>query len=226
MLYEKDHENTYTNSAKNRMVDYLDEYLLQLEANTQLNNYENFLYGKAVMIDNKQYRLNDVCEVAMCEKTIPTFFEIKMHMDGAQEMLTEMFEKAELTDVTLNGMVYHIKLAVPTDEKLDEFSGKIKIISRSQIANITKVKAETIQRIQKGVQAEFIDVIESSMSGREVTKLHEELRQYFMYLAANAQKKILGKHFKFEDDFTAQDYDRTTRMINGEVIEDDDDDDD
>ena len=47
-----------------------------------------------------------------------------------------------------------------------------------------------------------------------------------MYLAANAQKKILGKHFKFEDDFTAQDYDRTTRMINGEVIEDDDDDDD
>ena len=39
MLYEKDHENTYTNSAKNRMVDYLDEYILQLEANTQLNNY-------------------------------------------------------------------------------------------------------------------------------------------------------------------------------------------
>jgi len=225
MLYEKDHENTYTNSAKNRMVDYLDEYILQLEANTQLNNYERFLYGKTVIIDNKKYRLNDVCEIIMCEKTIPTFFEIKMHMDGAQEMLTEMLEEAELTDVTLKGIVYHVKLAMPTDEKLDELSGKIKIVSRAQIANITKVKAETVQRIQKGVQAEFIDIIESSLSSREVTKLHEELRQYFMYLATNAQKKILGKHFKFEEDFTEKDYDLVIRMINGEVIEDDDEDD-
>ena len=53
MFHEREHENTYTNSAKNRMVDYLDEYLGLLEANTQINNYENFLYQQEEVIMKK-----------------------------------------------------------------------------------------------------------------------------------------------------------------------------
>ncbi|MEZ7813852.1 MAG: hypothetical protein QMB16_09300 [Paracoccaceae bacterium] len=225
MLYLQDHENTYTNSAKNRMVDFLDEYVLQLDTNTQINNYENFLYGKTLHLENKKYRLVDACEVKMCSKTPPTFFEVKMHMDGCQEMLTEMFEEAELTDVKLKDKTYRVELKAPTNDKLDELSGKLKLISRSQISNITKIKAETVQRIQKGVQREFIDTLESAQASREVAKLHDELRQYFQYLGVNAQMKILGKHFKFEEEFTKKQYDRVVRLINGEVIEDDEDDD-
>ena len=87
MFHEREHENTYTNSAKNRMVDYLDEYLGLLEANTQINNYENFLYGKTTRIDKMKYRLADICEITMCDQVPPTHFKIQMNIPGAQTIL-------------------------------------------------------------------------------------------------------------------------------------------
>ena len=224
MLYQNDLDSTYTNSAKNRMVDFLDIYVADLSKNTEINNYENFLYGKTLHLENGKYRLADVCKIKMCPKEPPTFFEIKMHMDGCKEMLEEMLEENTLSNIKLKGNVYHIKLPPPTDEKLNEVSGKLKLISRTAISNITKIKAETVQRIQKGLQREYIDTIEAAQAKKELTQLFDELRQYFQFLSVNAQRKILGKEFKFSDNFTNAHYDRVVRMINGEVIMDDDED--
>jgi hypothetical protein len=224
MFHERDHENTYTNSAKNRMVDYLDEYLGLLEANTQINNYENFLYGKTTRIEKMKHRLADICELTMCSQAPPTHFKIKMNINGAQTALEELFDEADLPNFKLKNMTYHITLSMPTEEKLDELSDKISAICAKQIRMITKVKSETMQRVQKAVQNEFITTIEAVQARRQVEKLHKELSFYFKFLACNGRMKLLNENFKFDDDFSKRDYSRALKMINdGEFSTEEDD---
>lgn len=224
MFHEREHENTYTNSAKNRMVDYLDEYLGLLEANTQINNYENFLYGKTTRIDKMKHRLSDICEISMCSQVPPTYFKIKMNITGAQSALEEMLEEADLTNFRLVDMTYHITLSMPSEEYLDGLSDRISSICDKQIRMITKVKSETMQRVQKAVQNEFITTVEAVQARRQVEKLHKELTLYFKFLACNGRMKLLGENFQFDDEFTKNDYKRALKMINdGEIsLEDDD----
>lgn len=218
MFHEREHENTYTNSAKNRMVDYLDEYLGLLEANTQINNYENFLYGKTTRIDKMKYRLADICEITMCDQVPPTHFKIQMNIPGAQTILEELLEEADLQNFKLKDMTYHITLRMPSDETLDELSEKVSAVCSKQIRMITKVKSETMQRVQKAVQNEFITTVEAVQAKRQVEKLHKELVFYFKFLACNSIMKLLGDNFQFDDEFTKKDYTRATRMINdGEI---------
>ena len=218
MFHEREHENTYTNSAKNRMVDYLDEYLGLLEANTQINNYENFLYGKTTRIDKMKYRLADICEITMCDQVPPTHFKIQMNIPGVQTILEELLEEADLQNFKLKDMTYHITLSMPSDETLDELSEKVSAVCSKQIRMITKVKSETMQRVQKAVQNEFITTVEAVQAKRQVEKLHKELVFYFKFLACNGRMKLLGDNFQFDDEFTKKDYTRATRMINdGEI---------
>ena len=224
MLHEREHENTYTNSAKNRMVDFLHDYERLLEANVQVNNYEHFLYGRTTRIRKMKHRLTDICEITMCDQSPPTFFEITMNLDGAQQFLEEMFEEADLTKYELEGMTYHITLDAPDEDKLDELSDKINAICSKQIRLITRVKSETMQRVQKAVQNEFISAIDAVQARRQVEKLHKELSYYFKYLACNSQMKLLGDNFQFGDEFSENDYARVFKLIaTGESLKDEDD---
>lgn len=215
MFHEREHENTYTNCAKNLMVDVLYDYVDLLDANTQVNNYENLLYGRTARIERVKYRLSDVCELVMCNEVPPSYFKVRMNLGGAKDALEDIFQEVGLTNFKLTDMTYHVTLQRPSEQKLDELAKKISIICSQQIRKITKVKAETLQRVQKALQNEFISTADAVQAKRQVDKLSKELTLYFKYLKCNAQMKLLGDNFQFDDDFTKGDYARALKLIDG-----------
>lgn len=217
LLHQRNYENSYTNSAKNRMVDGLIELQKSLKANVQINNYEGLLIGKTVRVRRVKYRLNDICEIEMCPQIPPTFFKINMKVDGAQQFIAEELEQAELTNFKLSGNSFYIKLKAPDSDRRDEYSRKIDMICSSQIRSITNVKSETIQRIQKALQNDFITPKEATQARNQIERLHAQMCQYFKYLACTTKKKVLGKNHTFTDDFTKKDFSQIAKLANGEI---------
>lgn len=216
MLHQRNYANSYTNSAKNRMIDRLNDLQTSLSANSQVNNYEGFFIGKTVRIRRVKYRLNDICEIEMCPLIPPTFFKIHMKVDGAQNFIEEELKQAALTKYKLLGDSYYVKLKAPDSDTRDKHSQKIDMICSTQVRLITKVKSETIQRIQKALQNEFITPKEATQARQEIDKIHEQMCLYFKYLACITKKKLSGKNHTFSDDFKKTDFLRISKLVSCE----------
>lgn len=217
MLHQRDYMNTYTNSAKNRMVDRLNELQTLLEVNMQINNYEGFFVGKTVRIKRVKYQLADICEIEMCPQLLPTYFKIVMKIDGGQQFIEEELRHAELTNYKLSGDHYLVKLRPPDSYKRDEHSRKIDMICSTQIRLITTVKSETIQRTQKALQNEFITPKEATQARQQIERLHKQMCDYFKYLACATKKNLFGKNHTFSDDFTRKDFLRIAKLASSKI---------
>ena len=195
-MNEEDLTDSYSQEANENMKVAIENLVTNLTQVGSADAYKNALFGLKIMVDKRPRRITDVANVEPGLK--PRSLDLMVYSRELIPLVVEEIKVAGFKNVTSDIELQRVTIIVPapTLEDLERIEDDLDRVARSTVSNLTKVKANSSQRLKAGLENEYIEVAEAGKARKNL----DEIIDYYVEIAKlhvlKKRIKVMGKYFQ------------------------------
>ena len=197
VLKVKEVENTYVNSAKERMYDVVKLFVTNAEGSVSLNDFSQIFKTVTVWIKFRPRKLGTYVEVIKersTEKTISVRYSADEYVPHVKEVLRE--HNLRVKSIANNVMVCQVPK--PSDQDIEIAVQKVKVLANTARSSLSQVKADTIPRLQAALKNEYLEAKDVKFSIGNIEKVEQQMAAMLTYFRLENEKILSGRSFDFD----------------------------
>mgnify|MGYP001381680079 FL=1 len=195
-MNEEDLTDSYSQEANENMKVAIESLVTNLAQVGSADAYKNALFGLKIMVDKRPRRITDVANVEPGLK--PRSLDLMVYSRELIPLVVEEIKVAGFKNVTSDIELQRVTIVVPapTLEDLERIEDDLDRVARSTVSNLTKVKANSSQRLKAGLENEYIEVAEAGKARKNL----DDIIEYYVEIAKlhvlKKRIKVMGKYFQ------------------------------
>ena len=195
-MNEEDLTDSYSQEANQNMKVTIENLVTSLTQVGSSDAYKNALFGLKIMVDKKPRRITDVANVEPGLK--PRSLDLMVYSRELIPLVVEEIKVAGFKNVTSDLELQRVTIIVPapTLEDLERIEDDLDRVARSAVSSLTKVKANSSQRLKAGLENEYIEVAEAGKARKNL----DDIIEYYVEIAKlhvlKKRIKVMGKYFQ------------------------------
>jgi hypothetical protein len=117
-------------------------------------------------------------------------------------LVVEEIKVAGFKNVTSDVELQRVTIVVPppTLEDLERIEDDLDRVARSTVSNLTRIKANSSQRLKAGLENEYIEVAEAGRARKNLDDAIEHYVQISKLLILRKRIEVMGKYFQPKND--------------------------
>ena len=199
-MNEEDLTDSYSQEANENMKVAIENLKTSLNDVGSADAYKNALFGLKIMVDKKPRRITDVCNVEPGLK--PRSLDLLVYSRELIPLVVEEIKVAGFKNVTSDIELQRVTIVVPppTLEDLERIEDDLDRVARSTVSNLTRIKANSGQRLKAGLENEYIEVAEAGKARKNLDDAIEYYVQISKLHILKKRIKVMGKYFQPKND--------------------------
>ena len=199
-MNEEDLTDSYSQEANENMKVAIEKLRTDLEQIGSSDAYKNALFGLKIMVDKRPRRITDVANVEPWLK--PRSLDLMVYSRELIPLVVEEIKLAGFKNVTSDIELQRVTIIVPapTLEDLERIEDDLDRVARSTVSNLTRVKANSSQRLKAGLENEYIEVAEAGRARKNLDDIIEYYVQIAKLHILKKRMKVMGKYFQPKND--------------------------
>ena len=199
-MNEEDLTDSYSQEANENMKVAIEKLRTDLEQIGSSDAYKNALFGLKIMVDKRPRRITDVANVEPGLK--PRSLDLMVYSRELIPLVVEEIKLAGFKNVTSDIELQRVTIIVPapTLEDLERIEDDLDRVARSRVSNLTRVKANSSQRLKAGLENEYIEVAEAGRARKNLDDIIEYYVQIAKLHILKKRMKVMGKYFQPKND--------------------------
>ena len=190
-------QNSYINSAKERMNDVIDKVLTNAENSVALNDFSLIFKSVTVWIKFRPRKLGQYVEIIK-ERTTADSITIRFSSDEYVPHIKEVLKEHRLKIISTENNIIVCKTPRPSDQDIEIALQKVKVLANTAKNSLSQVKADSIQRLQAALKNEYLEAKDVKFAITNIEKVEEKFTAVLIYSRLEAEKKIGGKLFRYD----------------------------
>lgn len=190
-------QNSYINSAKERMNDVIDTFLNNAENSVALNDFSLIFKSVTVWIKFRPRKLGQYVEIIK-ERTTADSITIRFSSEEYVPHIKEVLKEHRLKIIATENNIIVCKTPRPSDQDIEIALQKIKVLANTAKNSLSQVKADSIQRLQAALKNEYLEAKDVKFAISNIEKVEEKFTAVLIYSRLEAEKKIGGKLFRYD----------------------------
>ncbi|MFL2812953.1 MAG: hypothetical protein ACJZ8H_04035 [Paracoccaceae bacterium] len=195
-MNEEELTDSYSQEANENMKVSIENLVTSLTQVGSADAYKNALFGLKIMVDKRPRRITDVANVEPGLK--PRSLDLMVYSRELIPLVVEEIKVAGFKNVTSDIELQRVTIIVPapTLEDLERIEDDLDRVARSTVSSLTKVKANSSQRLKAGLENEYIEVAEAGKARKNL----DDIIEYYVEIAKlhvlKKRIKVMGKYFQ------------------------------
>ena len=199
-MNEEDLTDSYSQEANENMKVAIEKLKTDQTQIGSSDAYKNALFGLKIMVDKRPRRITDVSNVEPGLK--PRSLDLMVYSRELIPLVVEEIKLAGFKNVTSDIELQRVTIIVPapTLEDLERIEDDLDRVARSTVSNLTRVKANSSQRLKAGLENEYIEVAEAGRARKNLDDIIEYYVQIAKLHILKKRIKVMGKYFQPKND--------------------------
>ncbi len=199
-MNEEDLTDSYSQEANENMKVAIENLKTNLTQVGSADAYKNALFGLKIMVDKKPRRVTDVANVEPGLK--PRSLDLMVYSRDFIPLVVEEIKLAGFKNVTSDVELQRVTIVVPppTLEDLERIEDDLDRVARSTVSNLTRIKANSGQRLKAGLENEYIEVADAGKARKNLDDTIEHYVQIAKLLILKKRMEVMGKYFQPKND--------------------------
>ena len=195
-MNEEDLTDSYSQEANENMKVALENLVTNLTQVGSADAYKNALFGLKIMVDKRPRRITDVANVEPGLK--PRSLDLMVYSRELIPLVVEEIKLAGFKNVTSDIELQRVTIIVPapTLEDLERIEDDLDRVARSTVSNLTKVKANSSQRLKAGLENEYIEVAEAAKARKNLDEIIDHYVEISKLHVLKKRITVMGKYFQ------------------------------
>ena len=195
-MNEEDLTDSYSQEANENMKVAIENLVTNLTQVGSADAYKNALFGLKIMVDKRPRRITDVANVEPGLK--PRSLDLMVYSRELIPLVVEEIKLAGFKNVTSDIELQRVTIIVPapTLEDLERIEDDLDRVARSTVSNLTKVKANSSQRLKAGLENEYIEVAEATKARKNLDEIIDHYIEIAKLHVLKKRIKVMGKYFQ------------------------------
>ena len=195
-MNEEDLTDSYSQEANENMKVAIENLVTNLTQVGSADAYKNALFGLKIMVDKRPRRITDVANVEPGLK--PRSLDLMVYSRELIPLVVEEIKVAGFKNVTSDIELQRVTIIVPapTLEDLERIEDDLDRVARSTVSNLTKVKANSSQRLKAGLENEYIEVAEAGKARKNLDEIIDHYVEIAKLHVLKKRIKVMGKYFQ------------------------------
>ena len=195
-MNEEDLTDSYSQEANENMKVAIESLVTNLTQVGSADAYKNALFGLKIMVDKRPRRITDVANVEPGLK--PRSLDLMVYSRELIPLVVEEIKLAGFKNVTSDIELQRVTIIVPapTLEDLERIEDDLDRVARSTVSNLTKVKANSSQRLKAGLENEYIEVAEAGKARKNLDEIIDHYVEIAKLHVLKKRIKVMGKYFQ------------------------------
>tara|TARA_A100001011_G_C14022041_1_gene719868 strand:+ start:125 stop:763 length:639 start_codon:yes stop_codon:yes gene_type:complete len=195
-MNEEDLTDSYSQEANENMKVAIESLVTNLTQVGSADAYKNALFGLKIMVDKRPRRITDVANVEPGLK--PRSLDLMVYSRELIPLVVEEIKVAGFKNVTSDIELQRVTIIVPapTLEDLERIEDDLDRVARSTVSNLTKVKANSSQRLKAGLENEYIEVAEAGKARKNLDEIIDHYVEIAKLHVLKKRIKVMGKYFQ------------------------------
>ena len=195
-MNEADLTDSYSQEANENMKVTIENLVTNLTQVGSADAYKNALFGLKIMVDKRPRRITDVANVEPGLK--PRSLDLMVYSRELIPLVVEEIKLAGFKNVTSDIELQRVTIIVPapTLEDLERIEDDLDRVARSTVSNLTKVKANSSQRLKAGLENEYIEVAEAGKARKNLDEIIDHYVEIAKLHVLKKRIKVMGKYFQ------------------------------
>ena len=195
-MNEEDLTDSYSQEANENMKVAIENLVTYLTQVGSADAYKNALFGLKIMVDKRPRRITDVANVEPGLK--PRSLDLMVYSRELIPLVVEEIKLAGFKNVTSDIELQRVTIIVPapTLEDLERIEDDLDRVARSTVSNLTKVKANSSQRLKAGLENEYIEVAEATKARKNLDEIIDHYVEIAKLHVLKKRIKVMGKYFQ------------------------------
>ena len=195
-MNEEDLTDSYSQEANENMKVAIENLVTNLTQVGSADAYKNALFGLKIMVDKRPRRITDVANVEPGLK--PRSLDLMVYSRELIPLVVEEIKLAGFKNVTSDIELQRVTIIVPapTLEDLERIEDDLERVARSTVSNLTKVKANSSQRLKAGLENEYIEVAEAAKARKNLDDIIDHYVEIAKLHVLKKRIKVMGKYFQ------------------------------
>jgi len=195
-MNEEDLTDSYSQEANENMKVAIENLVTNLTQVGSADAYKNALFGLKIMVDKRPRRITDVANVEPGLK--PRSLDLMVYSRELIPLVVEEIKVAGFKNVTSDIELQRVTIVVPapTLEDLERIEDDLDRVARSTVSNLTKVKANSSQRLKAGLENEYIEVAEAGKARKNLDEIIDHYVEVAKLHVLKKRIKVMGKYFQ------------------------------
>ena len=195
-MNEEDLTDSYSQEANENMKVAIENLVTNLTQVGSADAYKNALFGLKIMVDKRPRRITDVANVEPGLK--PRSLDLMVYSRELIPLVVEEIKLAGFKNVTSDIELQRVTIIVPapTLEDLERIEDDLDRVARSTVSNLTKVKANSSQRLKAGLENEYIEVAEAAKARKNLDEIIDHYVEIAKLHVLKKRIKVMGKYFQ------------------------------
>ena len=185
-------QNSYINSAKERMNDVIDTFLNNAENSVALNDFSQIFKTVTVWIKFRPRKLGQYVEIIK-ERSTADSITVRFSSDEYIPHIKEVLKEHRLKIISTENNILICKTPRPSDQDIEIAVQKIKVLANTAKNSLSQVKADSIQRLQAALKNEYLEAKDVKFAITNIEKVEEKFTAVLIYSRLESEKKIGGK---------------------------------
>ena len=196
IMNEEDLTDSYSQEANENMKVAIENLVTNLTQVGSADAYKNALFGLKIMVDKRPRRITDVANVEPGLK--PRSLDLMVYSRELIPLVVEEIKLAGFKNVTSDIELQRVTIIVPapTLEDLERIEDDLDRVARSTVSNLTKVKANSSQRLKAGLENEYIEVAEAGKARKNLDEIIDHYVEIAKLHVLKKRIKVMGKYFQ------------------------------
>ena len=195
-MNEEELTDSYSQEANENMKVSIENLVTSLTQVGSADAYKNALFGLKIMVDKRPRRITDVANVEPGLK--PRSLDLMVYSRELIPLVVEEIKVAGFKNVTSDIELQRVTIIVPapTLEDLERIEDDLDRVARSTVSNLTKVKANSSQRLKAGLENEYIEVAEAGKARKNLDEIIDHYVEIAKLHVLKKRIKVMGKYFQ------------------------------
>ena len=195
-MNEEELTDSYSQEANENMKVAIENLVTNLTQVGSADAYKNALFGLKIMVDKRPRRITDVANVEPGLK--PRSLDLMVYSRELIPLVVEEIKVAGFKNVTSDIELQRVTIIVPapTLEDLERIEDDLDRVARSTVSNLTKVKANSSQRLKAGLENEYIEVAEAGKARKNLDEIIDHYVEIAKLHVLKKRIKVMGKYFQ------------------------------
>ena len=195
-MNEEDLTDSYSQEANENMKVAIENLVTNLTQVGSADAYKNALFGLKIMVDKRPRRITDVANVEPGLK--PRSLDLMVYSRELIPLVVEEIKVAGFKNVTSDIELQRVTIIVPapTLEDFERIEDDLDRVARSTVSNLTKVKANSSQRLKAGLENEYIEVAEAGKARKNLDEIIDHYVEIAKLHVLKKRIKVMGKYFQ------------------------------
>jgi len=200
LMNEEELTDSYSQEANENMKVAIENLKTSLTQVGSADAYKNALFGLKIMVDKKPRRITDVANVEPGLK--PRSLDLMVYSRELIPLVVEEIKVAGFKNVTSDVELQRVTIVVPppTLEDLERIEDDLDRVARSTVSNLTRIKANSSQRLKAGLENEYIEVADAGRARKNLDDAIEHYVQISKLLILRKRMEVMGKYFQPKND--------------------------